>query len=60
MFLSICLSTSKVSNNDEVSSTSGYVFTLGGVSISWKYAKKTCVARIESEFIGLDLAKQEA
>ena len=28
-----------VSDNDEVSSTSGYVFTLGGGAISWKSAK---------------------
>jgi len=28
-----------VANNDEVSSTSGYVFTLGGGAVSWKSAK---------------------
>ena len=28
-----------VSANDEVSSTSAYVFTLGGGAISWKSAK---------------------
>ncbi|KAL0367584.1 UNVERIFIED_CONTAM: Retrovirus-related Pol polyprotein from transposon TNT 1-94 [Sesamum radiatum] len=51
-----------VTDNDEVSSTSGYVFTLGGGAISWKSAKKTCIARsiMESEFIALDLAGQEA
>jgi hypothetical protein len=51
-----------VSDNDEVSSTSGYVFTLGGGAISWKSAKQTCIARstMESEFIALELAGQEA
>ena len=51
-----------VTDNDEVSSTSGYVFTLGGGAISWKSSKKTCIARstMESEFIALDLAGQEA
>ncbi|XP_039020510.1 secreted RxLR effector protein 161-like [Hibiscus syriacus] len=51
-----------VSNNDEVSSTNEYVFTLGGVAISWKSAKQTYIARstMESEFIALDLVGQEA
>lgn len=51
-----------VTDNDEVSSTSGYVFTLGGGTISWKSTKQTCIARstMESKFIALDLASQEA
>ncbi|KAL0378951.1 UNVERIFIED_CONTAM: Retrovirus-related Pol polyprotein from transposon TNT 1-94 [Sesamum radiatum] len=51
-----------VTDNDEVSSTSGYVFTLGGGAISWKSSKQTCIARstMESEFIALELAGQEA
>lgn len=51
-----------VSDKDEVSSTSAYVFTLCGVVISWKSAKQTCIARstMESEFIALDLAGQQA
>ena len=51
-----------VSGNDEVSSTSGYIFTLCGAAISWKSSKQTCIARstMESEFIALDLAGQEA
>ncbi|KAE8717430.1 hypothetical protein F3Y22_tig00110045pilonHSYRG00041 [Hibiscus syriacus] len=51
-----------VSDNDEVSSTSGYVFTLGGVAISWKSSKQTCIAfsTIESEFIALGLDGKEA
>jgi len=51
-----------VSDNDEVSSTSGYVFTLGGGAISWKSAKQNCIARstMESEFIAIELAGQEA
>jgi len=49
-------------DNGEVSSTSGYVFTLGGSAISWKSAKQTYIARstMESESIALQLAGQEA
>ncbi|KAL0359786.1 UNVERIFIED_CONTAM: Retrovirus-related Pol polyprotein from transposon TNT 1-94 [Sesamum angustifolium] len=52
---------SKVTDNHEVSSTSGYVFTLGGGAISWKSAKQTCIVRstMESKFIVLELAGQE-
>jgi len=47
-----------VSDNDEVSSTIDYVFTLGGGTISWKSAKQTRIAysTMESEFIALELA----
>ena len=50
-----------VADNDEVSSTSGYVLTLGG-AISWKSAKQTCITRstMEYEFIALELAGQES
>ncbi|KAL0323219.1 UNVERIFIED_CONTAM: Retrovirus-related Pol polyprotein from transposon TNT 1-94 [Sesamum angustifolium] len=50
-----------VTDNDEVNSTSGYVFTLGGGAISLKSAKQTCIAHstMESEFIALELAGQE-
>jgi hypothetical protein len=34
-----------ISNTNDIKSTSGYVFTLGGVAISWKSSKQTCVAR---------------
>ncbi|KAA3471288.1 Retrovirus-related Pol polyprotein from transposon TNT 1-94 [Gossypium australe] len=48
--------------DNKVCSTSGYVFTLGGATISWKSGKQICIARsaMESEFIALDLAGQEA
>ncbi|KAA0054519.1 ty1-copia retrotransposon protein [Cucumis melo var. makuwa] len=48
----------KIIDNDEVNSTSGYVFLLEGGAISWKSAKQTCIARstMESEFIALELA----
>ena len=51
-----------VSDNDKVSSTKGYVFTLGRGAISWKSAKQTYIApsTMESEFIALELAGQEA
>ncbi|XP_075100061.1 secreted RxLR effector protein 161-like [Nicotiana tabacum] len=51
-----------VTDNDKVSSTSGYVFTLRAGAISWKSSKQNCIARstMESEFIALELAGQEA
>ncbi|XP_058749197.1 secreted RxLR effector protein 161-like [Vicia villosa] len=51
-----------VTDDKEVNSTSGYVFTLCGCAISWKSSKQTCIARssTESEFIALDLGSQEA
>ncbi|XP_070033064.1 secreted RxLR effector protein 161-like [Nicotiana tomentosiformis] len=51
-----------VTDNDEVSSTNGYVFTLGAGAISWKSSKQTCIARstMESKFVALELAGQES
>ena len=51
-----------ISDTKDTKSTSGYVFTLGGASISWKSSKQTCIARstMESEFIALDKAGEEA
>jgi hypothetical protein len=51
-----------VSGNDEINSTSGYVFTLGGGAVSWKSCKQSCTAMstMESEFIALELAGHEA
>lgn len=51
-----------VTDNDEVSSTSGYIFILCGGAISWKYVEQTCIANstMESEFIDLELAGREA
>ncbi|XP_048491501.1 secreted RxLR effector protein 161-like [Beta vulgaris subsp. vulgaris] len=51
-----------VSDNDEIQSTSGYVFTLAGEAISWKSSKQTCIAKstiMEYEFIALELTGQE-
>ncbi|KAL0553831.1 hypothetical protein IC582_007735 [Cucumis melo] len=51
-----------VTDNDEVNSTSGYVFLLECGAISWKFSKQTFIARstMESEFIALELVGQEA
>ncbi|KAF5959243.1 hypothetical protein HYC85_000452 [Camellia sinensis] len=51
-----------ISDTKDSKSTSGYVFTLGGVAVSWKSTKQTCIARstMESEFIALDKAGEEA
>ncbi|GMI72562.1 cysteine-rich RLK (RECEPTOR-like protein kinase) 8 [Hibiscus trionum] len=48
-----------ISDSDEIKSTSGYVFTFGGGTISWKSAKQTLIARstMESEFIALELTE---
>lgn len=51
-----------VTDNDEVSSTSDYVFTFGAGVISWTPSKQTCIVRftMKSKFIALELARQEA
>ncbi|KAK6151167.1 hypothetical protein DH2020_016099 [Rehmannia glutinosa] len=51
-----------ISNSKDSKSTSGYVFTIGGGTVSWKSSKQTCISRsiIESKFIDLDKAGEEA
>ncbi|CAL9024698.1 unnamed protein product, partial [Prunus brigantina] len=51
-----------ISDSTKTKSTSGYVFILGGVAVSWKSSKQTCIARstMESEFVALDKAVEEA
>nr|GEW96439.1 retrotransposon protein, putative, Ty1-copia subclass [Tanacetum cinerariifolium] len=51
-----------ISNIKDSRSTSGYVFTVGGVTISWKSSKQTVIATsmMESEFIALDKCGEEA
>ena len=34
-----------ISDSDEMKSTSGYIFTLGGGAVSWKSFKKTCITQ---------------
>ncbi|CAL8086908.1 unnamed protein product [Prunus armeniaca] len=47
-----------ISDSDEMKSTSGYVFTIGGGVVSCKSSKQMCIARstMESEFIALENA----
>ena len=47
-----------ITKSNVVKSTSGYVFTLGGGAVSWKYSKKTCIASstMISELGALDKA----
>ena len=47
---------------DEMKSTNGYIFTLGGGVVSWKSSKKTCITRsiIEAEFIAIEKASSKA
>ena len=51
-----------ISDTKDTKSMSGYVFTLGGATVSLKSSKQTCIARsiMESEFIALDKAAKEA
>ncbi|KAL6318624.1 hypothetical protein AAG906_000702 [Vitis piasezkii] len=48
-------------NYDDIKSTSGYVFTLGGSAVSWKSTKQTCITRsiMEVEFIALEKTSSE-
>ena len=51
-----------ISDLDEMSCTSRYVFTLGGGAVSWKLSKQTCITLsiMEAEFIALEKASFEA
>ncbi|GJZ23366.1 pol polyprotein [Tanacetum coccineum] len=51
-----------ISNHNEGKSTSGYVFMLGGVAVSWKSSKQTVNTRstMKAEFVALDKAAEEA
>ncbi|GJV23938.1 hypothetical protein Tco_1376633 [Tanacetum coccineum] len=50
------------SNTGDNSSTSGWVFLLGGGAISWASKKQTCItgSTMESEFVALASAGKEA
>ena len=51
-----------ISNKEDHSSTSGWVFLLGGGAISWASKKQTCITNstMESEFVALAAAGNEA
>ncbi|GKB74961.1 zinc finger, CCHC-type containing protein [Tanacetum coccineum] len=51
-----------ISNHNQGKSTSGYVFTLGRVAVSWKSSKQTLntISTMEAEFVALDKAAEEA
>lgn len=51
-----------ITDSDEMKSTSGFVFTLGGAAISWKSAKQTILTRstMEAELVALETACCEA
>ncbi|GJX45556.1 zinc finger, CCHC-type containing protein [Tanacetum coccineum] len=50
-----------ISNTEDNSSTSGWVFLFGGGAISWASKKQTCITRftMESEFVALAAAGKE-
>ncbi|GJW34700.1 zinc finger, CCHC-type containing protein [Tanacetum coccineum] len=51
-----------INNTEDNSSTSGWVFLLGGGAISWASKKQTCItgSTMESEFMALAAAGKEA
>ena len=51
-----------VTDSDNVKSTSGFIFMLGGAAIYWKSCKQTVIARstMESKLIALDSCCSEA
>ena len=51
-----------ISDSDETKSTNGYVFTLGGGTVTWRSARETIIARstMEYEFVALEMAGSEA
>ena len=51
-----------ISNTEDNSSTSGWVFLLGGGAIFWASKKQTCItsSTMESEFVALAAAGKEA
>ncbi|GKF49119.1 zinc finger, CCHC-type containing protein, partial [Tanacetum coccineum] len=51
-----------INHVENSSSTSGWVFLLGGGAILWAFKKQTCItgSTIESEFIALAAASKEA
>ncbi|GJW84868.1 zinc finger, CCHC-type containing protein [Tanacetum coccineum] len=51
-----------ISNTEDNSSTSGWVFLRGGGAISWASKKQTCItgSTMESEFVALAAASKEA
>ncbi|KAL0435451.1 UNVERIFIED_CONTAM: Retrovirus-related Pol polyprotein from transposon TNT 1-94 [Sesamum radiatum] len=51
-----------ITNVEDHSSTSGWVFLLGGGAISWASKKQTCITNstMESEFVALAAARKEA
>ncbi|XP_062089599.1 secreted RxLR effector protein 161-like [Humulus lupulus] len=52
---------SRISDIQDSKGTSGYVFTLGGATVSWKSSKQTVITRstMESEFVALDKCSEE-
>ena len=51
-----------ITNKEDNSSTSGWVFIYGGGAISWSFKKQTCIANftMSAEFIVLTSASSEA
>lgn len=51
-----------ITNMEDHSSTSGWVFLLGGGAVSWASKKQTCITNstMESEFVALAAAGKEA
>jgi hypothetical protein len=52
----------RISDANELYATSGYVFTIGGGTISWRSYKQTILTRstMEDELVALDMTTVEA
>jgi len=50
-----------IADFEESKSPSGYIFTLGGATVSWKSSKQTCITHstMESKFIALNKAGEK-
>ncbi|KAL4203712.1 hypothetical protein AMTRI_Chr01g129360 [Amborella trichopoda] len=48
--------------SDQSMSTSGWIFTFGGVAVAWSSKKQTCISKstMESELVALEVASKEA
>nr|GEU97986.1 zinc finger, CCHC-type [Tanacetum cinerariifolium] len=62
VILTLSIGKQFISNTKDSSSTSGWVFLLGGGAISWASKKQTCItgSKIEYEFVALAAVGKEA
>jgi hypothetical protein len=51
-----------ISDADEIKATSGYIFTIGDATISWRFRKQTILTKstMKAELVALEMATSEA